>query len=244
MKWFRRTGDEEWARERLDAFVDGELSPGERARFERILAASAALAEEVQLRRNAKLAVRALPRPLAPRSFALTPAMAAAVRPEAPRRAPDRSAWARLSAAGSALAAAVFVFTLGASLVTTADEGSDGDHSVAMSAEAPGAVTKAADATSGGVAQAQPEAQAGGAGGSALPADPTPAATTETTDAARSSQAPPQDQPAPGETLAFDAGENDDDSPALSTLVLVASAGLAVVLGLLAVGLHARREGA
>jgi len=73
--------------ELLSAYLDGELSPGERARLEARLEADPALRERLEGLRQTVALVRDLPRVQPPRNFLLTPSMVASPRPRpAPRR--------------------------------------------------------------------------------------------------------------------------------------------------------------
>jgi len=73
--------------ELLSAYLDGELSPRERARLEARLATDPELRERLEGLRRTVALVRGLPQVQAPRNFLLTPAMVAPVRRRpAPRR--------------------------------------------------------------------------------------------------------------------------------------------------------------
>lgn len=86
----------------LMAYLDGELSPRERARFEAMLASDPALQQALNEARSLKAALAQLPRVRAPRNFTLTPEQAAAQR---------RQRWAMPAAYrwAGALAALLFV---------------------------------------------------------------------------------------------------------------------------------------
>lgn len=56
-----RTSRTDWARENLEAFVDGDLSGPDRARFEEELEASLSLREELEIARTLRGNLRALP---------------------------------------------------------------------------------------------------------------------------------------------------------------------------------------
>jgi hypothetical protein len=75
--WLRNLSkpQEEKRRERLNAYLDDALSPGERQAFERELADNALLRAELAELRGLKAAVRQLPRLTVPRNFTLNPAM-------------------------------------------------------------------------------------------------------------------------------------------------------------------------
>ncbi len=64
----------------LMAYLDGELSPRERARFEATLASDPALQQALAEARGLKMALTQLPKVRAPRNFTLTPEQAAARR--------------------------------------------------------------------------------------------------------------------------------------------------------------------
>src|SRR5258705_477203 len=118
------TSAAEWERQReqLSAFLDGELSEGERVALERHLQRCAACQRALAELRQVRALLRALPVPALPRSFTLpdSGAVPESLRPAA--RRPATSA-ARLRLAGAAqrvgtLAAAVgLVFLLGSGIV-------------------------------------------------------------------------------------------------------------------------------
>lgn len=74
--------------ERLSAYIDGALSPRERARLEARLAQDAALRARLESLRRTVALVRGLPAVPAPRNFLLTPAMVRPRTPVARRLAP------------------------------------------------------------------------------------------------------------------------------------------------------------
>lgn len=82
----REHADREALRERLSAYLDGELAPGDAAALERHLAECAECRDELAGLRNVRALLRALPQPELPRSFALpsTTATSAAAPPRAP----------------------------------------------------------------------------------------------------------------------------------------------------------------
>ena len=89
-----------------DAFADGELRGADAAGFERHIQSCAACAYRVAETRALREALAALPPVEAPRSFAITPEMAAAARPaRAAARTPVYLTFAR---AGAALSVAAF----------------------------------------------------------------------------------------------------------------------------------------
>jgi len=73
---------EEKRREALGAYLDNALTPAERARFERQLAADPALRAELEQMRLLKRQMRAMPRRRVPRSFALNPALYGRPKPQ------------------------------------------------------------------------------------------------------------------------------------------------------------------
>ncbi len=131
--WLRRRND---TAERVTAYVDGELSTAEAARFEAELRQSPDLGEAVEAQRALKGLIRsALNEVPAPRSFALTPEMVHGLHP-APARPWFPAGAARVAQATAALAIAGFVtltvidFTAGAS-----DTNSDATRSSPASME-------------------------------------------------------------------------------------------------------------
>src|SRR3989304_2066623 len=101
--------------DRLSAYIDRELSPGQAGALEAHLASCSACRRHLQELQATVLALRDLPQAQVPRSFALTPEQAA--RPAAPPPAPRPAALstgARLTAASLALVlAAVLVVDIG-----------------------------------------------------------------------------------------------------------------------------------
>ena len=94
---------------RLSSFVDGNLAPHENASLERHLATCDRCRLRATELRGLRAALRALPLPEAPRSFRLTPAMAAPMPERTPQSPSKRSrgSWAQNGArAVGALAAA------------------------------------------------------------------------------------------------------------------------------------------
>ncbi|HKS68809.1 MAG TPA: zf-HC2 domain-containing protein, partial [Ktedonobacterales bacterium] len=67
----REHADREVLRERLSAYLDGELAPGDDAALERHLATCAECRDELAGLREVRALLRALPQPALPRSFAL-----------------------------------------------------------------------------------------------------------------------------------------------------------------------------
>lgn len=93
----REHADREALRERLSAYLDGELAAADAAALERHLAECAECRDEVTGLREVRALLRALPQPALPRSFALPETAATRVArppaaewplPEQPRRAP------------------------------------------------------------------------------------------------------------------------------------------------------------
>ena len=191
--------------DRLSAYLDGQVSPGEKAAVEARLANEPDLQTALADLRLTVRALRALPTLKPPRSYALTRAQADAL---VPRRRPFFPAL-RLAAALSALA---LTFTIAGDLVgrvgllaapspqvevaAVSDAGTATEQ--ALAAEQPPAATAAPEATheteiavesfasvapsptaeaAGDASQAPAtEAPAGGVGGEAATAEPTPAA--------------------------------------------------------------------
>ena len=69
----REHADREALRERLSAYLDGELAPGDVAALERHLAECAECRDELAGLREVRALLRALPQPALPRTFALPP---------------------------------------------------------------------------------------------------------------------------------------------------------------------------
>jgi hypothetical protein len=118
--------------ELLSAYLDGALTPAERAALEARLQADAALRRDLDGLRQTVALVRALPRLAAPRSFALTPAQAGLV--DRPRPLPFfvSSAFSALSAA-----AAVVLLALGSYLLLEMQPGAAPAAAPVMVAAAP-----------------------------------------------------------------------------------------------------------
>ncbi len=94
--------------EQLSTYLDGQLTPVERARLEARLVADPQLRLELDELRRTRSLLRRTPRRRAPRSFALTPKMAG-LRPPVPRLVP---AFAWTSAAAVLLFFCTFAFGL------------------------------------------------------------------------------------------------------------------------------------
>lgn len=95
---------EEKRQERLNAYLDGELAPGEQRQFEQEMAEDTALRAEVEELRWTKTNVQRLPRLRAPRNFTLDPAVYG-------QTAPGR-AWQAYPALRVATALTAFFFAL------------------------------------------------------------------------------------------------------------------------------------
>jgi Putative zinc-finger len=116
-----------WA-ELADAFADGELAPGDGARFEAHAAACEACAASLKAGRALKAAIAGLPEVQAPRSFRLTAAMVAASAPEkAPRPLRVATPMVRFAQVGAAAA----VIALAAVALADFAGGSDGGNQAA-----------------------------------------------------------------------------------------------------------------
>jgi anti-sigma factor RsiW len=112
----RRVNEREQRDELLSAYLDGQLSAGERARLETQLGADPALRAELESLRHTVALVRDLPPVPIPRNFILSPAMAARLRPVRPL--PPRRAWAApLLTAATAVVSLLFVVVLAADLL-------------------------------------------------------------------------------------------------------------------------------
>ena len=114
---FARKADEraQWD-ELLSAYLDGQLSAGERARLETRLAADPALRAELEALRHTVALVRDLPPVPIPRNFILPQTMAARPRPVRPPR--PRRAWAApLLTAATAFVSLLFVVVLAGDLL-------------------------------------------------------------------------------------------------------------------------------
>ena len=99
--------------ELLTAYVDGELTPAERQRFEQMMAGDEMLRAEMERQRLFKRAIQELPRVAAPRNFILNPAD---YRAPAPQRAVQLYPALR---AATALAALFLVVIVGTSLFSS-----------------------------------------------------------------------------------------------------------------------------
>ncbi len=116
----RRARKREQRDELLSAYVDGQLSAGERARLETQLATDPALQAELEALRHTVALVRDLPPATIPRNFILPqkmkPSVTARSRPA--RRARPRHAWAApLLTAATAVVSLIFVVVLAGDLL-------------------------------------------------------------------------------------------------------------------------------
>lgn len=173
MRWTRFLRPHSRWREQVDAYLDEELPGAARARFGGHLAACIDCTAELEARRSLKQLLSAVPEMPAPRSFRLTPAMAAAPAkaPAAPRLA-LRAAQFGAAAASIALVTVLFIDVGGSG-------GSGGDTTAASLA------ADDAGAGAGGVAERSTNAQSqplapssdgtpAAAGGAPVVATPTP----------------------------------------------------------------------
>ena len=105
----RSESEHKWVEDSLSAYMDGELSPKERARVEKHLRDCQACTANLATLRQTVALVRELPRVPAPRSFAIRPAV---VQPKASMATP---AWGYgLLKGATALAALLLVLLIGA----------------------------------------------------------------------------------------------------------------------------------
>ncbi len=150
----------------LSAYLDGALPAAERAAVEAHLAACPACRTALAELRATQALLRAAPRPAPPRSFALTPAQAEALRSGRTRPAAARPATPRLAIGLRVAAAAVFV--LFATVL-----GSDLRGSARLATE----TTRSQAPAPAAAKLPHPEATAGGPAAAALaPATPSAAA--------------------------------------------------------------------
>ena len=138
--------------ERLSAYLDGQLSQAEKTRLEMRLRSDPELVTVLEELRQSRSMLRRTPQRRVPRNFTLTPKMAG-IRPPVPRAVPALS-WA------SAVAALLFIFTLGTNLVGQLSFGA----SAPMMAAAPASMNDG-----GQTANAQPEYGVGGGPGATQP---------------------------------------------------------------------------
>jgi hypothetical protein len=96
--------------EQISAFLDGQLSQAEKSRLETRIRSDLALAALLADLRQARAILQRTPKRPRPRNFTLTPKMAG-IKPPVPRAVPALG-WA------SAVAAVLFVFTLGTNFLS------------------------------------------------------------------------------------------------------------------------------
>ena len=114
--FIRQAREREQDDELLSAYLDGELSAGERARLEARLATDPALRAELDALRRTAALVHDLPTVPVPRNFILPQTMVARPRPAPPAR--PRRAWAApLLTAATAVASLLFVVVLAGDLL-------------------------------------------------------------------------------------------------------------------------------
>jgi hypothetical protein len=133
-------------RELLDAFVDRELSPSDMERVEAHLPSCAPCRDAVAATRAVKASLAALPEAPVPRSFRLTPAMAARPSP----RPAKPAAPVFLVAARFAAAASVAAFTVAGTLSLTSGGDTGGGATMSASGVPESASLKVTDAAGGG----------------------------------------------------------------------------------------------
>jgi len=111
MSFLGKKNDHQWVGESLSAYIDGELTPRERARVEQHLKECPACTEDLRTLRQTVALLKELPVIPAPRSFAVRPRVAKL------RPAPARSAWGYgLLKGATAVAALLFVLLIGGDL--------------------------------------------------------------------------------------------------------------------------------
>lgn len=166
----QHVGDWDEQRERLSAYLDGELGAEERAALERHLPGCARCQAELADLRGVRALLRALPTPVAPRSFVL-PDDGAVPRPIAPaaaRRSARRATTGAVARAmewvGSVAAVAGLVLLLGAAL-------GGGQHGAASTAAGVAQTTATAQTAQQGPKAGTAAADGGGTTG---PAQQTP----------------------------------------------------------------------
>lgn len=252
LKLFRRGGHARW-QEQLDAYLDGELAPAAVRRFEVHLEACSACAVALETTRGLKAALASQPGLQAPRSFALTPAMAGGrepARPPRPLAVTYRLAQATAFAAIAGFATLVVVDASGGGSPAAGDDDDAGAAEIRMtSGYAPEATAEPTPSgalvppgAGGGIVD-DGEGSANAAGSTETFIDEGDETTPE--DARQADPAEkggaPSDLPAP-DALAVSAPE-DDEGPAGLRIVEAALAGLAG-LSLAAVFVLRRRRGA
>jgi anti-sigma factor RsiW len=171
-------------RERLSAYLDGELPTSERAPLERHLAGCAECRRELDELREVRALLRALPVPAAPRSFTI-PAGGAVPEPIAPRQAARAGRAGGLIAraaqwTGGVAAAAGLLLVLGSALSGLGGFHAGGAESTS-SAGAPAAAPNSPVHTPLGTRGPQVGATSGTGTQSAATLTPTPSATPSAT---------------------------------------------------------------
>jgi len=209
-----------------NAYVDGELTPSRRERFDTHLLRCEECAQEVAEVRGVKTLLAALPAEAAPRSFRLTTAMVSL--PAAPIQRPRSTAPLRFAQGATALATfalltvvSVGVMGSGSSQSTTA-----GGSNLKSSAESTGAVSNAAvpaqDSGAPAVSQATgATAERGGGGTVALGSPATAAPPAERFAAGATPASGPPGAPLTGVASKSDSsgaveGPNRDTAPTTS----------------------------
>lgn len=249
MRIFSTLRRHSWYAARADAFADGELTPGEAARFEQHMAACDTCRAVVAEGRELRAIVARLPEVPVPRSFRLTPSMAASAKP-APALVPKAPLYLGLVRAGAALSVAALVSVVAFDALNSEDSGNgsrggaapaSADYNAEDTAGSPG------EALSDKAAATPQLAPANGAGvsGSGL-ATPTLVSSvplvpstggvnvpsTNPTEVARSS-AGTEDDDGAASSVGLEAGapspETDDEGPGALVFVLAAFAGVMVV---------------
>lgn len=152
VSWLFRPRRRNW-RDYVSAYVDGELQGADLAWFEAQLVEAPDAAQAVELERaTSRLVATALPETPAPRSFAITPEMAASAGPVAPARPAVDSArlFGRLTVGASIAAAVALAFV---TVIDLSGRESGGDDDAAtMAAPESLSATAAEDARAGGSA--------------------------------------------------------------------------------------------
>lgn len=208
---FPTWGHRRWEQE-IAAFADGELTLRDAARFEEHLAVCASCASEVAGHRAVRAALAGLPELRVPRSFVLTPEMAAAHAPV--RRAP---VWAlRTAQAATAVALAGLVTVVGVDLANVG--GASQQSATTAAAPLEQVAPASAPSADGAGREPQPTPQPKGiaippAGGVGAQSVPSPEATTRS---AGSNAAPlaPRDAAGAATSAASDAFSSPAGPPA------------------------------
>ena len=169
--------------ERLSAYLDGQLTPADRARLDSRLAADPQLREALEQLSQTRRLIQRTPHRRAPRNFTLTPKMAG-IRPPVPRLVPVLG-WA------SVTAILLFLCTFGTSLIgqlsfspmaaapkamaTQAPAVSDNGLAASAPAVQPAPTQEPAVATAAPLATQAPTVSGYGVGGGAVTATQAPA---------------------------------------------------------------------